>query len=899
MASKRTAPETGSSSRSEPPSKKSFMLSEPVKLGSISTEEELDNKVLKFQNAKLYTRLEEKNAQEEESRARFAKLERLRENDQNIISAMNIAWNQLDEDVTLLLQRFENINDDDQQGMSVSTVEFLEKLSNRTTKGMKEEIHKRVMHSGLITKRLVHVLEKVLIRSQDLTKMFEDRKKKAVKNDTESIQRDKSNEDNDDYASQKLAEGEDREFEIHSIELGIRNENSELKAENKRLHDSLNGLHDKYNAVSTEFSEIKDKLATSQKENAELHAKQEDMEYDLQRATKQFEKLIKKLNETHEQAKVGSSSVVTASIALKDSTPEEVKAEIEDKEELAKNRLIELEKLQESYAKLSEDYEKLRLQTLEISDEAVVNSTKYKMLQTQFNLLYNDAQVIRKNCEDARRIVVNNRNQHLQQIEQMENENIQTKKRMRAEVSQFEKVLTESRKELELLRVEYEHNMKAHEQIGPMAKEMRHLINSLQNHNQQLKGEVQRYKRKLTDAEKKLLELEKTSKSADDEDNATDYIDRIEAPNASPRSDSSQSSNEGADSDDVKVLRTKLKNAREKRKEMKLLLDMYKGVSKETRDKVELLKNEKTLKDEVGKLKGKLIVVTEDVVKQSKRFADQDHMKQCKKLQQKIEELQKTISNTKQEGDALLGEMELTGQAFEEMQEQNIRLMQQLREKDDTNLKLMSERIKSNQIQKLLREEKEVLTDKCNAMNSRHTAIEEVVKRLEEREKVLQTAVNNMEKENSLRQQAIDLHKRKAVELGQQCQEMMFKNETVIKQFDETKKTVLEKTNRLEEEVFKCNRIQEENSSIKKKLDKAKRMEYLGASDEILVEEVKMYKGKLTCPCCNTRPKDAILTKCFHVFCFECLKTRYDTRQRKCPKCNATFGNNDFHKMYM
>lgn len=50
---------------------------------------------MKFQNAKLYTRLEEKNAQEEEARARFSKLERLRENDQNIISAMNIAWNQV------------------------------------------------------------------------------------------------------------------------------------------------------------------------------------------------------------------------------------------------------------------------------------------------------------------------------------------------------------------------------------------------------------------------------------------------------------------------------------------------------------------------------------------------------------------------------------------------------------------------------------------------------------------------------------------------------------------------------------------------------------------------------------------------------------------------------------
>ena len=58
-------------------------------------------------------------------------------------------------------------------------------------------------------------------------------------------------------------------------------------------------------------------------------------------------------------------------------------------------------------------------------------------------------------------------------------------------------------------------------------------------------------------------------------------------------------------------------------------------------------------------------------------------------------------------------------------------------------------------------------------------------------------------------------------------------------------------------------------------------------------------QAKLNCPCCNTRRKDAILTKCFHVFCMECLKTRYDTRQRKCPKCNATFGNNDFRKIYM
>ena len=35
--------------------------------------------------------------------------------------------------------------------------------------------------------------------------------------------------------------------------------------------------------------------------------------------------------------------------------------------------------------------------------------------------------------------------------------------------------------------------------------------------------------------------------------------------------------------------------------------------------------------------------------------------------------------------------MDVTGQAFEDMQEQNTRLLQQLREKDEANFKLMSE----------------------------------------------------------------------------------------------------------------------------------------------------------------------------------------------------------------
>lgn len=39
---------------------------------------------------------------------------------------------------------------------------------------------------------------------------------------------------------------------------------------------------------------------------------------------------------------------------------------------------------------------------------------------------------------------------------------------------------------------------------GPINREMRHLISSLQNHNLQLKGDLQRYKRKLRETQMEI-----------------------------------------------------------------------------------------------------------------------------------------------------------------------------------------------------------------------------------------------------------------------------------------------------------------------------------------------------------------------------------------------------------
>uniref|UniRef100_A0A3B3VTF7 E3 ubiquitin protein ligase n=1 Tax=Poecilia latipinna TaxID=48699 RepID=A0A3B3VTF7_9TELE len=69
---------------------------------------------------------------------------------------------------------------------------------------------------------------------------------------------------------------------------------------------------------------------------------------------------------------------------------------------------------------------------------------------------------------------------------------------------------------------------------------------------------------------------------------------------------------------------------------------------------------------------------------------------------------------------------------------------------------------------------------------------------------------------------------------------------------------------------------------LRRKLEKQKKVEVYSDADEILQEEINQYKVRR-----NDRLVDRL---CFHVFCYECLKMRYDTRQRKCPKCNCAFG---------
>ncbi|EFN79821.1 E3 ubiquitin-protein ligase Bre1 isoform X4 [Harpegnathos saltator] len=943
---------------SQPPIKK--VQFEPILIGPISTLEEMDMKVLQFQNKKLAQRLEQRHRVEAELRQRIEQLEKRQMQDDAVLNVVNRYWNQLNEDIRVLLQRFdaETADESENKNESEATTSFLMQLSSWDKEELDDKLANRVQVSKRAVSKVVQAFDRLSQRNEKIT-----------------------------LALKGQFDGD----EAPNIDEVVRRANAEIQMENRNLQAINIQLHEKYHTISLKMSELQDTITGKDTLAAELRNQVDDLQYELNKVRARNDKLEHHLGEAIEKLKAfqqihgtdekGSnkpSTLVASSVSQ--TKLEDLQRELEETRELANNRLQELDKLHQQHRDTLKEVEKLKMDIRQLPESVIVETTEYKCLQSQFSVLYNESMQLKTQLDDARQQLQSSKNIHLRHIEMMESEELLAQKKLRGECIQLEDVLAQLRKEYEMLRIEFEQNLAANEQTGPINREMRHLITSLQNHNQQLKGEVIRYKRKYKEASTEIPRLKKeveeltaklgqqtsqenkegnnsdgsgkeedTSNSLPgsaqikeesgvtikrevvDEEVETIEVGEGEGSKGTPDSitltsptikkekdikrekdikkesiktehrDTAHRSKDAkmAESELVRDLKAQLKKAVNEMKEMKLLLDMYKGVGKEQRDKVQLMAAERKTRAELEDLRQQIKKIQESKREERKKLADEDAQIKIKKLEDQAYTLQRQVACQKQEEEALLNEMEVTGQAFEDMQEQNSRLIQQLREKDDANFKLMTERIKSNQLHKLAREEKDVLKEQVSTLTTQVEAANVVVRKLEEKERLLQNSLATVEKELAVRQQAMEMHKRKAIESAQSAADLKLHLEKYHSQMKEAQQVVAEKTSSLEAEAYKTKRLQEEIAQLRRKVERMKKIELAETLDEVMAEELREYKETLTCPSCKVKRKDAVLTKCFHVFCWDCLRTRYETRQRKCPKCNCAFGANDYHRLYL
>merc|ERR1719188_1255475 len=79
-----------------------------------------------------------------------------------------------------------------------------------------------------------------------------------------------------------------------------------------------------------------------------------------------------------------------------------------------------------------------------------------------------------------------------------------------------------------------------------------------------------------------------------------------------------------------------------------------------------------------------------------------------------------------------------------------------------------------------------------------------------------------------------------------------------------------------------CQKADELIELTKKKRDKqvAKNP---NKSDPNIQMEIDRMKEKVLCSLCRKKDKNAMLIHCKHLFCIDCLRVRYESRQRQCP----------------
>lgn len=246
------------------------------------------------------------------------------------------------------------------------------------------------------------------------------------------------------------------------------------------------------------------------------------------------------------------------------------------------------------------------------------------------------------------------------------------------------------------------------------------------------------------------------------------------------------------------------------------------------------------------------------------------------------------------EGDAesYITEIETIGQAYEDMQAQNQRLLHQVTERDEYNIKLVSDSVKAKQSQITLLSDKEGLANQLQQLNGSLEALKSRINHSEEQLKLHMPETLNVIQED--RHMAMNLEAAKW-ELADTEKELKMVKSIAFsseKEHEQILRKIEDIKTELNTERSERKKLDEELLELNKTVDELT-WETGEAAIQKLQDEIKDCKAILKCGVCFDRPKEVVIVKCFHLFCNQCIQRNLEIRHRKCPGCGTAFGQSD------
>ena len=87
--------------------------------------------------------------------------------------------------------------------------------------------------------------------------------------------------------------------------------------------------------------------------------------------------------------------------------------------------------------------------------------------------------------------------------------------------------------------------------------------------------------------------------------------------------------------------------------------------------------------------------------------------------------------------------------------------------------------------------------------------------------------------------------------------------------------------------------------NLKERLTKARSAGVTTEQVDELKADRDSLRRHLCCTVCNHNLKQVVLSKCWHLFCRDCIQSRLGARSRKCPTCGVAFAAADVHEVFM
>lgn len=150
--------------------KKSRLIDEGPKF-RVSSKEELDINILRYQNKKLGERLETRIKTESDLRNRIEQLTQKQTSTETIVYLVNRYWNQFNEDLRIQLLKFDAETSDEQEkkNESESTKSFLFQLSNWDNEELEDTLKQRVEGSTRAVGKIVKAFDRIVQRNEKIT----------------------------------------------------------------------------------------------------------------------------------------------------------------------------------------------------------------------------------------------------------------------------------------------------------------------------------------------------------------------------------------------------------------------------------------------------------------------------------------------------------------------------------------------------------------------------------------------------------------------------------------------------------------------------------------------------------------------------------------------------------